>query len=73
MTDFGLSEFLDEKSLIQTLCGTPIYLAPVVLTKAGKTGYGKSVNCWSPGVIVFTCLGGYSPFTEEVTVMPLDE
>ncbi|XP_071789769.1 serine/threonine-protein kinase Chk2-like [Asterias amurensis] len=73
VTDFGLSKFVGEKSLMQTLCGTPTYLAPEVLTKAGKTGYGKSVDCWSLGVILFICLGGYPPFTEEVTVMPLDE
>ncbi|XP_038053791.1 serine/threonine-protein kinase Chk2-like [Patiria miniata] len=73
VTDFGLSKFLGEKSLMQTLCGTPTYLAPEVLTKAGKTGYGKSVDCWSLGVILFICLGGYPPFTEEVTAMPLDD
>lgn len=31
ITDFGLSRFLDEGSYLKTLCGTPMYLAPVRL------------------------------------------
>ena len=30
VTDFGLSKFVGEQSLMKTLCGTPSYLAPEV-------------------------------------------
>lgn len=55
VTDFGLSRFVGETSLMKTLCGTPTYLAPEIVTSAGLagTGYGKAVDCWSLGVILF--------------------
>lgn len=53
VTDFGLSRFVGEQSLMKTLCGTPSYLAPEVLTSAGTGGYTKAVDCWSLGVILY--------------------
>ncbi len=53
VTDFGLSKFVGENSLMQTLCGTPSYLAPEVLQTAGTGGYTKEVDCWSVGVILY--------------------
>jgi serine/threonine protein kinase len=53
ITDFGLSKMVGEQSLMKTLCGTPSYLAPEVLTSAGQGGYSKAVDCWSLGVILF--------------------
>ncbi|XP_065920782.1 serine/threonine-protein kinase Chk2-like [Dysidea avara] len=66
VTDFGLSRVVGEHSLMKTLCGTPSYLAPEVLTSANKEGYGKAVDCWSLGVILFICLAGYPPFSDEI-------
>lgn len=53
VTDFGLSRFVGENSLMKTLCGTPSYLAPEVLQTAGTAGYNKAVDCWSMGVILY--------------------
>ena len=53
VTDFGLSRFVGENSLMKTLCGTPSYLAPEILESAGTTGYGKAVDLWSLGVMLF--------------------
>lgn len=53
VTDFGLSKFVGETSLMKTLCGTPSYLAPEVLESAGLGGYSKAVDCWSLGVILY--------------------
>ncbi|XP_038619052.1 serine/threonine-protein kinase Chk2 isoform X2 [Tachyglossus aculeatus] len=64
ITDFGQSKILGETSLMRTLCGTPTYLAPEVLNSFGTAGYKSSVDCWSLGVILFVCLGGYPPFAE---------
>ena len=80
VTDFGLSRVVGEHSLMKTLCGTPSYLAPEVLTSANKEGYSKAVDCWSLGVILFIwyafvknnnlprfySLGGYPPFSDEI-------
>ena len=42
-----------------TLCGTPNYIAPEILT---KKGHGFEVDVWSLGCIVYTLLVGKPPF-----------
>jgi len=61
ITDFGLARFL-EGELATTACGTPGYVAPEILE--GK-GYGKEVDYWSIGVIIYILLCGFPPFYEE--------
>ncbi|KAM4617007.1 serine/threonine-protein kinase Chk2 isoform 2-T2 [Polymixia lowei] len=65
VTDFNQSKILEEASLMRTLCGTPSYLAPEVFTHAVTTGYDRSVDAWSLGVLLFVCLCGYAPFHEN--------
>ncbi|XP_033115558.1 serine/threonine-protein kinase Chk2-like [Anneissia japonica] len=73
VTDFGLSKFVGENSFMKTLCGTPTYLAPEILKTAGMGGYSKAVDLWSLGVILFICLSGYPPFSEQIKVMTLHQ
>ncbi|XP_074868681.1 serine/threonine-protein kinase Chk2 isoform X1 [Carettochelys insculpta] len=73
ITDFGQSKILGESSLMRTLCGTPTYLAPEVLNSLGTAGYGRAVDCWSLGVILFVCLCGYPPFNEQNTQLSLKD
>lgn len=40
-------------------------MAPEVLTKSKEGGYGKVVDVWSMGVILFILLSGQHPFDES--------
>ena len=36
-----------------TICGTPEYLAPEMLDKSNKAGYGKAVDYWGIGILIY--------------------
>ncbi|EDW80378.1 uncharacterized protein Dwil_GK18729, isoform A [Drosophila willistoni] len=65
VSDFGLSKFVQKDSVMRTLCGTPLYVAPEVLSTGGRAAYTKKVDIWSLGVVLFTCLSGTLPFSDE--------
>eukprot|EP01135_Chromosphaera_perkinsii_P005831 Nk52_evm20s367 gene=Nk52_evmTU20s367 len=60
VTDFGLSEIKGKDSMMQTMCGTPIYMAPEVID---NMGYSQQCDVWSIGIIMYYILSGYFPFT----------
>lgn len=64
--DFGLAAKLDfDNEKRHTVCGTPNYLAPEVLSN--KTGHGYEVDVWSLGVVLYALVVGKPPFeTPEV-------
>uniref|UniRef100_A0A1A9W2P4 non-specific serine/threonine protein kinase n=1 Tax=Glossina brevipalpis TaxID=37001 RepID=A0A1A9W2P4_9MUSC len=65
VSDFGLSKFVQNDSVMNTLCGTPLYVAPEVLVTEGRGAYTKKVDIWSLGVVLFTCLSGTLPFSDD--------
>ncbi len=73
VTDFGLSKFFDATTVLKTFCGTPNYLAPEVLTSKGEGSYTNKVDNWSLGVVLYICLAGYPPFSEENTKVSLEQ
>lgn len=65
ISDFGLSKLVQNESVMRTLCGTPLYVAPEVLLTGGRGTYTKKVDIWSLGVVLFTCLSGTLPFSDQ--------
>ena len=61
LADFGLSKFVlnNDNNRAYTICGTPEYLAPEILS---GVGYDKTVDWWSLGCLIFEMLCGISPF-----------
>lgn len=66
IADFGLAKFIGELKFTHTLCGTPAYVAPEVLINSSQRKYNKSVDLWSVGVLLYVCLCGFPPFSEEL-------
>jgi serine/threonine protein kinase len=62
LADFGLAAVATNETSLSGFCGTPGYVAPEILE---LQLYGKAVDMWSAGVIVFALLGGYLPFDAE--------
>lgn len=67
LTDFGLSkEDVSSPTGATTFCGTPEYLAPeMLLNRRSRTGYGKAVDWWSLGTLMFEMLVGWPPFYDK--------
>uniref|UniRef100_A0A914ZQV2 non-specific serine/threonine protein kinase n=2 Tax=Parascaris univalens TaxID=6257 RepID=A0A914ZQV2_PARUN len=79
LTDFGLSKIglMNRTTLVsegcldvadtqqfkdKQLCGTPEYIAPEVIL---RQGYGKPVDWWALGIIIYEFLIGIVPFMGE--------
>jgi serine/threonine protein kinase len=68
ISDFGFSNLQrggskpTQGTMMQTLCGTPHYVAPEVLREQGYNGL--TADIWSCGIILFVMLAGYLPFDD---------
>lgn len=62
ITDFGFAKRIPAGSRSYTLCGTPEYLAPELVTQSGHNRY---VDWWAFGVLVYEMVAGFPPFHQE--------
>lgn len=66
LADFGLAKIIGEESFTTTLCGTPSYVAPEILQSSNHRRYTRAVDVWSLGVVLYICLCGFPPFSDEL-------
>ena len=59
ITDFGFATYYNQNTIINTLCGSPMYMAPEIIT---RNGYDYKSDLWSVGIILYEMVHGYTPF-----------
>jgi len=62
LADFGFARHLQTTSLAETLCGSPLYMAPEILQ---HQRYDAKADLWSVGTVLFEMISGRPPFHGE--------
>mmetsp|Transcript_2451 Transcript_2451/g.3258 ORF Transcript_2451/g.3258 Transcript_2451/m.3258 type:complete len:896 (+) Transcript_2451:713-3400(+) len=62
IADFGFARHLKKASLADTLCGSPLYMAPEILQ---HRSYDNKADLWSAGTVLFEMIAGRPPFHGE--------
>lgn len=62
ITDFGFARYFENDVMLQTICGSPLYMAPEILLKKKYTAIS---DLWSVGIILYEMLCGYVPFESK--------
>lgn len=59
LADFGFARSLPSTSLAETLCGSPLYMAPEILR---YEKYDAKADLWSVGTVLYEMMVGKPPF-----------
>ena len=59
IADFGFARFLPNTSMAETLCGSPLYMAPEILR---YEKYNAKADLWSVGAVFYEMTVGKPPF-----------
>ena len=60
IADLGFARELHHEDMAETVCGTPLVMAPEVLN--GRK-YNHKADVWSLGIVFFELITGFTPFT----------
>ena len=66
LAGLGLAACIGEEPFMTALVGTPSYVAPEILTGDEQRKYTKAVDIWSLGVVLYICLCGFPPFSDDL-------
>ena len=59
IADFGFARHFENDGMVETLCGTPLYMAPEIMK---KQKYTIKSDLWSIGIIMYQMLFGRRPY-----------
>jgi serine/threonine-protein kinase ULK/ATG1 len=59
IADFGFARYSNDNSLYDTICGSPLYMAPEIMK---NKGYNIQTDLWSIGMILYEMLYGFHPY-----------
>lgn len=59
VADFGFARYLPSTSMAETLCGSPLYMAPEILR---YEKYNAKADLWSVGTVIYEMVVGKPPF-----------
>lgn len=62
IADFGFARHLQTTSMADTLCGSPLYMAPEILQ---HKRYDAKADLWSAGTVLFEMISGRPPFNGQ--------
>lgn len=62
IADFGFARFLPNASLADTLCGSPLYMGPEILS---YKKYDAKADLWSVGAVLYEMVTGRPPFRAQ--------
>lgn len=63
LTDFGFTRESIQKTTLETICGTTVYMAPELTERKNYDGF--KIDIWALGVILYTMVCGVMPFDED--------
>jgi serine/threonine protein kinase len=62
LTDFGYAKVVSPNNMVQTFCGSPLYMAPEIIKAKGENDYTVKADLWSVGCIFYEMVTGYPPY-----------
>ncbi len=68
VTDFNFARELYENDLAQTLCGSPLYMAPEIID---RNSYTVKSDLWSVGMILYEMVYGRTPYFDAYNMVDL--
>ena len=70
LTDFGFARYYEIDTMVDTLCGSPLYMAPEIMK---HKRYTINADLWSVGVIMYEMLVGKVPYSASTHIELLNK